>query len=60
MIIIWSDKAGETFQKNIDYLLKTGPRQNLKNLLKEFFNTLIPSPKSLSLHVELTKQSTPI
>lgn len=40
MEIVWSKKAGETFQKNIDYLKENWTDVEVKNLLSECLHTL--------------------
>lgn len=47
MIIIWSRKAGETFQKNIDYLLENWPEIESKKFIArvfEYLDTLSKAP----------------
>ena len=40
MTIIWSDKAGETFQKNIDYLLENWPEIESTKFVERVFQYL--------------------
>lgn len=40
MIVIWSRKAGETFQKNIDYLLENWPEVESKKFIARVFKYL--------------------
>lgn len=40
MIIIWSRKAGETFQKNIDYLLENSPEVESGKFIARVFEYL--------------------
>jgi plasmid stabilization system protein ParE len=40
MTIIWSEKAGETFQKNIDYLLENWPEAESKKFIERVFQYL--------------------
>lgn len=47
MIIIWSRKAGETFQRNIDYLLENWPEAESKKFIArvfEYLDTLSKTP----------------
>jgi plasmid stabilization system protein ParE len=40
MKIIWSEKAGETFQKNINYLLENWPEAESKKFIDRVFQYL--------------------
>jgi len=40
MTIIWSEKAGETFQRNIDYLLENWPEVESKKFIERVFQYL--------------------
>ena len=57
MTIIWSKKAGDTFQKNIDYLLENWPEIESKKFVARVFEyiDLLAKPPFIARKTYKTK-----